>query len=99
MVKKEEETLVQEEEAIIQEVEPIIQEVEQVVQEEDLIIPETTAETNEEQVLSEHDLEKAKYLMEMFPQYPEKLMKDLVAKHPAKCLSGLIDLIVEEHFY
>merc|ERR1712166_198102 len=84
MNKQEEEPIIQEEEPIIQEEELLIQEEEPIIQEEDLLIPENTAETNGVPELSGHDLEKAKYLMEMFPQYPEMLMKDLVFKHPTK---------------
>ena len=99
MNKQEEEPIIQEEEPIIQEEELLIQEEEPIIQEEELLIPENTAETNGVPELSGHDLEKAKYLMEMFPQYPEMLMKDLVFKHPTKSLSDLIDLIVAEAFY
>lgn len=49
--------------------------------------------------LSIIDLEKVQYLAEMFPQYPENLMKSLVSQHPQKSLSDLIDLIVAEQFY
>merc|ERR1712178_161205 len=55
-------------------------------------------ETNVEK-LDSLVLEKIAYLQEMFPQYPENLMKDLVTKNPAKSLSDLIDLIVAEQFY
>jgi len=68
-------------------------------QEEAPLIPDVQEETEVEVELAPHDLEKIAYLQEMFPQYPENLMKDLVKKHPAKSLSDLIDLIVAEQFY
>jgi len=58
---------------------------------------ETGIEQPEE--ISPVDLEKIQYLSEMFPQYPENLMKNLVKQHPSNSLSDLIDLIVAEQFY
>lgn len=68
-------------------------------QEEESLIPDVQEETNVEIELAPLDLEKIAYLQEMFPQYPENLMKDLVKKNPARSLSDLIDLIVAEQFY
>merc|ERR1712178_140209 len=62
------------------------------------LISDVQEETNVEK-LDSLVLEKIAYLQEMFPQYPENLMKDLVTKNPAKSLSDLIDLIVAEQFY
>jgi len=67
--------------------------------EEAPLISDVQEETSVEVELAPHDLEKIAYLKEMFPQYPENLMKDLVKKHPTTSLSDLIDLIVAEQFY
>merc|ERR1712232_495549 len=70
--------------------------------EQEPVIPgqfEPKPDVDQQEEISPVDLEKVAYLSEMFPQYPENLMKNLVKQHPTKSLSDLIDLIVVEQFY